>query len=449
MTAQTPGAVYVNQFENPANPIAHETSTAPEIWQQMNHRVDAVVCGIGSGGTMTGIGRFFARVSPSTEMVLAAARAARCWSMWSKAARRGRSAAGWWKASARILCRTMPILSWCRALTRFQTRDRSTRRVDCLRLEGVLAGSSSGTMLAAALRYCREQKTPKRVVTLMPDGGNKYLSKMFNDTWMSDQGFVERRQQGDLRDLIVRRHDEGASITVGPDDTLNHAYSRMKLYEVSRLPALAKAIRWSASSMSPICCSRTIADPAKCAAPVHGAMSARVETVQASESFESLMPVFNRGRVVVVVDGSRFLGLITRIDLINHLRNKVSPRWIRQFTFGRVASTPGRCMAGQQRDPSTGAVTTPIYATSTFAQSAPGVHQGYEYARSQNPTAPRSRRRSPTRNTAMPALRLRPGSRRKRRCWNWPGRAAISLRPKTSMAAAGGCFTRCAAIRRG
>lgn len=322
ITAQTPGAVYVNQFENPANPIAHETSTAPEIWQQMNHRVDAVVCGIGSGGTMTGIGRFFARVSPSTEMVLADPRGS---VLVDVVEGRAPGPVGSWLVEG-IGEDFVPDNADLELVSRaYAISDAESFHAarELLRLEGVLAGSSSGTMLAAALRYCREQKTPKRVVTLMPDGGNKYLSKMFNDTWMADQGFVERRQQGDLRDLIVRRHDEGASITVGPDDTLNHAYSRMKLYEVSQLPVLAGDQVVGIIDESDLLLA-TIADPAKFGAPVHSAMSARVETVQASEPFESLMPVFNRGHVVVVVDGSRFLGLITRIDLINHLRNKVS-----------------------------------------------------------------------------------------------------------------------------
>ena len=83
-----------------------------------------------------------------------------------------------------------------------------------LRQEGILAGTSSGTLLAAALRYCREQTTPKRVVSLVCDSGNKYLSKVYNDYWMLDQGFLQREQFGDLRDLITRRHWEKAAITV-------------------------------------------------------------------------------------------------------------------------------------------------------------------------------------------------------------------------------------------
>jgi cystathionine beta-synthase len=177
-------------------------------------------------------------------------------------------------------------------------------------------------LLAAALRYCREQSSPRRVVTLFPDSGNKYLSKMFNDGWMADQGFLSRPHQGDLRDLIVRRYDEGASITVAPDDTLNFAYSRMKLYDVSQLPVLEGDHVVGIIDESDLLMA-TFADPHRFSEPVHHAMSVRVETVPVTASLESLLPVFDRGHVVVVVDGAHFLGLITRIDLINHLRRKV------------------------------------------------------------------------------------------------------------------------------
>ena len=109
---------------------------------------------------------------------------------------------------------------------------------ELLAKEGIIAGTSTGTLLAAALRYCREQKTPKRVVTFVCDSGNKYLSKVYNDYWMIDNGFVEREQFGDLRDLILRRHQEHATVTVNSTETVAAAHRRMKLYDVSQLPVM-------------------------------------------------------------------------------------------------------------------------------------------------------------------------------------------------------------------
>ena len=112
------------------------------------------------------------------------------------------------------------------------------RRANCCEKEGILGGSSTGTLLAAALRYCREQTDAQARVVFVCDTGNKYLSKMYNDYWMLDNGFLEREQHGDLRDLILRPFSQRDTVVVGPDDLLVTAYQRMKLYDVSQLPVM-------------------------------------------------------------------------------------------------------------------------------------------------------------------------------------------------------------------
>ena len=109
---------------------------------------------------------------------------------------------------------------------------------ELLRKEGILGGSSTGTLLAGALRYCRQQTTKKRVVTFVCDTGNKYLSKMYNDFWMADQGFGQRPPHGDLSDLISHRHEAGEVVSVGPDDTLLTAVKRMRSAGISQVPVV-------------------------------------------------------------------------------------------------------------------------------------------------------------------------------------------------------------------
>ena len=186
---QTPNAFYVNQFNNPANPLAHETTTGPEIWDQTGHDLDAIVCGVGSGGTITGLSRFFARVAPQVEMVLADPLG----SVLADYVQTGRiGEAGSWAVEGIGEDFVPPIADLSRVRTAYRIGDAESLLTarDLLRREGILAGSSSGTLVAAALRYCREQSRPKRVVTLVCDSGNKYLSKMFNDFWMADRGFL-------------------------------------------------------------------------------------------------------------------------------------------------------------------------------------------------------------------------------------------------------------------
>jgi cystathionine beta-synthase len=321
IASEIPGAVYVNQFSNPANPLAHETSTAPEIWNQMNCDIDAVICGVGSGGTLTGLSRFLARVSPKTELVLADPEGSILLDVVE--GRRPRKP-GSWLVEGIGEDFVPPNADLSRVRRGYSIPDQEAFLVArmLLRREGILAGSSSGTLLAAALRYCAEQREPKRVVTLLPDNGNKYLSKMFNDGWMADHGLIDRPHHGDLRDVISRRHDEGAAVIVRPDDTLNTAYARMKLYDVSQLPVLEADRVVGVIDESDLLLA--VFDAAsRFADPVGGAMSTRVETVPVTASLSDLLPVFERGHVVVVLDGSRFLGLITRIDLVNHLRRKM------------------------------------------------------------------------------------------------------------------------------
>jgi len=318
---ETPGAFYINQFTNPANPQAHEETTAPEIWEQMQHRVDAIVCGVGTGGTMTGLSRFFARTAPDVQMVLADPQG----SMLADYVKTGvtHGAARSWLVEgigedfipevcdlSRVhLAYTIPdaeAFAACRTL---------------LRQEGILAGTSSGTLLAAALRYCREQTTPKRVVSLVCDSGNKYLSKVYNDYWMLDQGFLQRERFGDLRDLITRRHWEKAAITVNASETALAAYGRMKLYDMSQLPVMRDGQIVGIIDEEDILL-RVFDNADGFNRPVTDIMESHLVTVAPDAPLPQLIAIFKRGMVAIVVDKGELLGLITRIDLVNWLRRR-------------------------------------------------------------------------------------------------------------------------------
>jgi cystathionine beta-synthase len=315
------GGYYVNQFANPANPRAHETTTGPEIWAQMSGRLDAVVCGVGSGGTITGLSRYFERMSPHVEMVLADPAG----SVLAEYVRTGEVGdAGSWLVEGIGEDFVPPIADLSRVKRAYTIGDEESLLIAraLLRDEGILAGSSSGTLVAAALRYCREQTAPKRVVTFACDSGNKYLSKMFNDYWMQDQGFLRGPRRGDLHDLIVRTHQRGAVVSVAPDDLLLTAYSRMKLYDMSQLPVLDGERIEGILDESDLLVA-VDRDEATFRRPVRDFMTRRLTTVQADAPLESLMPIFDRGMVAIVCEGERFVGLITRIDVLNFLRRQL------------------------------------------------------------------------------------------------------------------------------
>ena len=317
-----PGAWYADQFNNPANPLAHETTTAPEIWQQMGHDVDAIVCGVGSGGTITGLSRFFQRVRPGIEMVLADP----VGSILKDYIDTGRFGdAGSWAVEGIGEDFVPPIADLKPVRTAYSISDTdsfATAR-ELYRAEGILAGSSTGTLLAAALRYCREQTTPKRVVTFVCDTGTRYLSKVYNDHWMFDQGLLERPRFGDLRDLISRPAASGAVVSVAPDDTLQTAFSRMRQADVSQLPVLDGTRLVGLLDESDLL-ARLHADKASFALPVAKAMNADVITLAPTASLAELNEQLRRGLVAVIADDAGFHGLVTRFDLINHLRKEVA-----------------------------------------------------------------------------------------------------------------------------
>src|SRR6059058_5595344 len=203
LAQEIPGAFYVNQFGNPANPLAHERGTGPEIWEQMGHKVDAVVCGVGSGGTLTGLSRFFERVNPNIEMVLADP-AGSILVDYVKTGQIGQAGSWAVEGIGEDFVPDIADLSLVSSAYPIDDAESFATARELLRKEGILGGSSTGTLVAAALRYCREQTEKKRVVTFVCDTGNKYLSKMYNDFWMAEQGFLEREPAGDLTDLISR-----------------------------------------------------------------------------------------------------------------------------------------------------------------------------------------------------------------------------------------------------
>ena len=192
---------------------------------------------------------------------------------------------------------------------------------ELLRKEGILAGSSSGTLLAAALRYCQEQARPKRVCTLVCDSGNKYLSKMFDDLWMVDQGLSRRARVGDITDLVTRRFADRSVVTASPQDTLLVVFNRMKAHDVSQLPVMEGERVAGIVDESDLLLA-ALADPARLSRPVREVMTTQLETVKPSTPLETLAPLFAAGLVPIVMDGDEFVGLVTRMDVLDHLRRR-------------------------------------------------------------------------------------------------------------------------------
>jgi len=319
--AEESGAYFINQFGNPDNPKAHYDTTAPEIWRDMEHRLDAVVVGVGSSGTVTGMTRFFREQAPGVEIVLADPKG----SVLAEYIKTGElTESGSWlvEGIGEDFIPDICDLSLVKKAYTIEDAESFETARAVLRTEGLLVGSSSGTLIAAALKYCREQTEPKRVVTFACDTGNKYLSKLFNDFWLEDQGFITRESHGDLRDLVGRPHGERATVVVGPGDVLTTAHNRLRNAGFSQLPVMDGDELVGVLTEDDII-RHAFGLPDLMSAPVSEAMETSPVKVDKELSVNHLVSILHAQPFAAVMDGDKFLGLITRSDVLNYLRKQV------------------------------------------------------------------------------------------------------------------------------
>ena len=321
LAQQIPGGFYVNQFANDANSLAHFETTGPEIWEQMDHKVDAFVAGIGSGGTITGIAQYLKSVGSDAKIILADPVGSTLAGIVNDGVPGPEGSYTVEGIGQNFVPDTADMSLIDEAYSIPDAEAIATVR-ELLLKEGILGGSSSGTLIASALRWCREQSEPKRVVTFVCDTGAKYLSKVYNDAWLADQGLGDQPIHGDLSDLIGRKYEKGDVVVAGPDDTLDTVFKRMRGADVSQLPIIQDGRLvgiLDESDLVHVMHTDEITRRERFAKPVSSAMTRDLDTVQVNESLDALIPLFDRDRVAIVLDGEKFVGLITRTDLINHL----------------------------------------------------------------------------------------------------------------------------------
>ena len=320
---ETPGSFLANQFSNPANPFAHRTTTAPEIWDQMEGDLDAVVAGVGSGGTLTGLAEFFKEKDPSIQIVAADPEN----SIVADAVIKGSYSyeGGSWLVEGvgeDFIPDNLDLSLIDDAETVTDKEAFEVLQV-LLQEEGILGGSSTGTLVAGAIKWCQKQTEPKKVVTFICDTGNKYLSKAFNKSWLHDNNLLNKEKEGNLSDLINRRADKGEMITVSPGETLLIAYNRMRSADISQIPVIQDKQLLGILDEEDLLLSVT-KDQASFSSSVTEIMTNELDILQVDATNDELLAVLSEGKVAIIYEKNNFLGFITKVDLINHYRNKLN-----------------------------------------------------------------------------------------------------------------------------
>ncbi|HJL92332.1 MAG TPA: pyridoxal-phosphate dependent enzyme [Woeseiaceae bacterium] len=320
--AKEKDAYFINQFGNPDNPLAHEHGTAPEILSQMDGDLDAVVIGVGSSGTVTGISKYLAENAPDVDIILADPVGSILADYINEGELREKNASWLVEGIGEDFLPSISDFTRVKEAYAISDQESFSAARELLKKEGLLAGSSSGTLLAAALKYCQKQTESKKVVSFACDTGNKYLSKCFNDFWLEDQGFIKREHHGDLRDLIGRLHDERATVVVGTDDVLTTAHNRLRNAGFSQLPVIDN------NKLVGILTEDTIirfafGKPEMMNRSVSDAMETSFIKLEKDTSIDNLVSLLHVQPYAAVLDDEEFLGLITRSDVLNYLRKKI------------------------------------------------------------------------------------------------------------------------------
>ncbi len=322
LAGEVKGAWYPNQYHNPDNIAAHYHSTGPEIWEQTGGRLDCFVAGLGTGGSMSGVGKFLKEQNARIRNVGADP----VGSVYSSLFHTGHpSQPHVYKVEGigeDMICGAMDM-SVLDDVRQVDDRQSFLMARRACREEGLLCGGSSGSALHVAVEVAKELGEDKTVLTLLPDGGRAYITKFYSDEWMRDMGFMpEAPDVGTVGDLLEVKAMQ--LVTATPEEKAQQVVHRMKQYGISQMPIVdpgGKAIGMIHESdlLSALLEGRHRLDE-----PIDGLISELHGLVEPRTPLWELKHIFGHDHVAVVQDHGRIVGVVTQIDLIDYLGQKMN-----------------------------------------------------------------------------------------------------------------------------
>lgn len=311
LAREIPGAFRPNQFANSENPAAHYCTTGPEIWEQTEGQIGVFVAGMGTGGTISGVGRFLKEQNPAIQIVGADPEG----SVLSGDQPRRYLVEG---IGEDFVPRTFdrPVVD---DMIRISDRESFLTARRLAREEGILAGGSSGTAVAAALKYAETMVTPALIVVLLPDTARNYMTKCFSDDWMREHGFWEQpdRPRRTLADVLRLKHMMPELIAVGPRERLRRAVELMHVYNISQLPVIER--ERAVGSLQEATIMKLLLDGIDASNQEVGAVMGRPlpeldENVEVSAAYRTLLA---GSPAILVSRRSVPVGVVTKMDLID------------------------------------------------------------------------------------------------------------------------------------
>ncbi len=324
---ETPNAILANQYHNPDNPKTHEMSTGPELWEQTEGRVTDVIIGMGTGGTISGVGRFLKSKNPNIQIVGVDIEGSILTEIWQN---KGKIPEGAYPKTYKVegigedflpSATDLSIVDW---IERAGDRESFLWARQLVRQEGIFAGGSSGSALAGAMKYCRRLGPERLPVVIFPDSGSRYLSKFYDDKWMREFGFLSMEfGEMSLGDLLIAKPNKSL-LTATLGDSIRKVVAIMHQNAVSQMPVVGVDGSLAGLIEEVDLLNHMLEKHEHSQDETIDALVQNAGAVFPPEtSLENAMPSLTAGYALIVVDKSRPVGILTKIDVLDYVAGKI------------------------------------------------------------------------------------------------------------------------------
>jgi cystathionine beta-synthase len=320
---ETPNAFYANQYHNPDNPAAHYKSTGPEIWEQCGPELDVLVAGLGTGGTISGTGKFLKERTPNVRLV-GVDPVGSMYYDFIKDKRITKPFSYKVEGIGEDFFPSTINMDIIDEVVRVDDRECFLMTRDLVRMEGLFVGGSCGAAVAGAIKYAKASGRKENILVMLADGASKYISKIFNDDWMRENGFLDDESPGlgTVKDLLTHKGGPAKVETAASKDSILTVVNKLKTFGISQLPVVdderLRGLIHESDLLKALVSGKTQDTP------IAEMIESDYATVTLATKVELLKNVMNDAKIVLVMDGASIVGLISKIDLIDFLAQRVA-----------------------------------------------------------------------------------------------------------------------------